>query len=100
PAPLLLVPLANGMSHTQILVMLTAAEFISALGVMMLDIAAGTIAAALIPGPLLARVSGAYTIVNYGVRPIRSPAGGAAGRAPGGAPPPPPHPPAAGPHRA
>ena len=77
PAPLLLVPLSQGLSHTQILVVLTAAEFISAMGVMMLDITGGTIAAALVPAQLRARVSGAYTIVNYGVRPVGSLAGGA-----------------------
>jgi len=78
PAPLLLVPLAGG-SHAQVLLMLFLAEFGSGLGVMILDITGGAITAALVPEGLRSRVSGAFMVVNYGVRPIGSLAGGALG---------------------
>jgi MFS family permease len=45
----------------------------------MLDISAGAIFAAIIPNRLRSRVSGAYSFVNYGVRPLGSLAGGALG---------------------
>jgi MFS family permease len=78
PAPLLLVPLAGGGDWT-ILTLLFLAEFFSGLGVMILDISAGAIKAALIPDRLRARVSGAYMVVNYGVRPVGALLGGALG---------------------
>ena len=78
PAPLVLVPLAGG-SHLQVLVMLFLAEFGSGLGVMILDITAGAISAALVPEGLRSRVAGAFMVVNYGVRPVGSLAGGALG---------------------
>jgi len=61
--------------------MLLAAQFGAGMGVMILDISAGAIFAALIPDRLRSRVSGAYTVVNYGVRPIGSLLGGALGTA-------------------
>jgi predicted MFS family arabinose efflux permease len=75
PAPLVLVPLAAG-SQPVILALLFLAEFGSGLGVMMLDIMGGVIQAALVPDRLRSRVSGAYMVVNYGVRPVGSLAGG------------------------
>jgi MFS family permease len=78
PAPLVLVPLAGGADWV-VLGLLFAAEFLSGLGVMILDITGGSIKAALVPERLLARVSGAYIVVNYGVRPVGALAGGALG---------------------
>jgi MFS family permease len=78
PAPLLLVPLASG-SRPIVLALLFLAEFGSGFGVMILDISIGSIFAALIPDRLRARVSGAYMVVNNGVRPLGSLAGGALG---------------------
>jgi MFS family permease len=78
PAPLILVPLAGGAEWT-ILGLLFAAESLSGLGVMILDITAGSIKAALVPDRLRARVSGAYMVVNYGVRPAGSLVGGGLG---------------------
>jgi MFS family permease len=75
PAPLVLVPLAGG-PHALVIVLLFLAEFGSGIGVMILDITGGSINAALVPGHLRARVQGAYTIVNYGVRPLGSLAAG------------------------
>jgi MFS family permease len=77
PAPLMLVPLARG-PHTLVIALLFLAEFCSGMGVMLLDITAGSINAAIVPPHLRSRVQGAYTIVNYGVRPLGSLAAGAA----------------------
>jgi MFS family permease len=78
PAPLLLVPLAGGADWV-VLACLFVAEFGSGLGVMVLDISVGTIFASVIPHRLRARVSGAYMVVNYGVRPLGALVGGALG---------------------
>ena len=78
PAPIILVPLAGG-AMPVILALLFLAEFGSGFGVMMLDITAGTIQQAIVPDRLRARVSGAYMVVNYGVRPVGSLIGGALG---------------------
>jgi len=78
PAPLLLIPLAGG-SRTTAAALLFGAEFLSGIGVMILDISAGAIFAACIPNALRSRVSGAYQAVNYGVRPLGSLLGGLLG---------------------
>jgi MFS family permease len=69
PLPLVLVPAAGG-PHWFVIACLFTAEFTSGVGLMMLDIMAGTISAALIPPALRSRVSGAFMVVNYGVRPL------------------------------
>jgi MFS family permease len=79
PAPLILLPVAAGMSKPVILTLLFAAEFGAGIGVMMLDITIGAILTATIPAPLRARVSGAYSTINYGLRPVGALAGGAFG---------------------
>lgn len=78
PAPMLLIPLAGGPTP-MVVGMLFAAEFLSAIGVMMLDITTGSVQTALTPQALLARVAGARRTVNYGVRPIGALLGGALG---------------------
>jgi MFS family permease len=75
PLPLVLVPAAAG-PFVVVLAFLFTARFGSGLGVMILDISIGSIFAALIPHDLRSRVSGAFTVVNYGVRPLGSIAGG------------------------
>ncbi len=80
PVPLVLVPLADG-PKPLVLAMLFLAEFGSGLGVMILDISAGSIFAALVPHRLRSRVSGAYMVVNNGVRPVGSLIGGFLGTA-------------------
>ena len=72
------MPLADG-PRWVILACLFLAEFGSGLGVMMLDISVGAIFAAVIPDRLRSRVSGAYMVVNYGVRPLGALTGGALG---------------------
>jgi MFS family permease len=78
PAPLILVPLAAG-PHWFVLVLLFCSEFASGIGLMLLDIMAGTISAGLIPQALRSRVSGAFMVVNYGVRPLGTSVGGVLG---------------------
>jgi predicted MFS family arabinose efflux permease len=80
PAPLVLVPLAGG-GRPLVLALLFLAEFGSGIGVMILDITGGVISAALVPDRLRSRVAGAYMVVNYGVRPLGSLAGGLLGSA-------------------
>jgi MFS family permease len=80
PAPLVLIPLAGG-PHWLVVVCVTAAEFCSGFGVMLLDITGGAIKAAVVPDRLRARVSGAYMVVNYGVRPLGALMGGLLGAA-------------------
>jgi MFS family permease len=75
PAPLILVPLAGGPKWV-VIACLFVSEFLSGVGLMMLDIMAGTISAGLIPAMLRSRVSGAFIVVNYGVRPLGTSLGG------------------------
>jgi predicted MFS family arabinose efflux permease len=80
PVPLVLVPAAGG-PHGLVLALLFLAEFGSGLGVMILDISIGAIFAAVIPDRLRSRVSGAYLVVNNGIRPLGALFGGALGSA-------------------
>ena len=77
-APFLLVPIAGG-PRPVVLLCLFLAELGSGFGVMLLDISAGAIFAAVIPIRLRSRVSGAYTFMNYGVRVLGSLLGGLLG---------------------
>jgi MFS family permease len=80
PAPLLLVPAARG-PHWLVIAFLFTAEFVSGIGLMLLDILAGTIQAGLVPPAVRSRVSGAFMVVNYGVRPLGTTIGGILGTA-------------------
>jgi MFS family permease len=78
PAPLILVPAAGG-PHWFVLGLLFVSEFLSGIGLMLLDIMAGTISAGIVPPALRSRVSGAFMVVNYGVRPLGTTLGGLLG---------------------
>jgi predicted MFS family arabinose efflux permease len=78
PLPLVLIPLADG-SRPVVIGMLFAAEFLSSLGVMILDIAVGSLQTAATPLARLSLVKGAHRTVNYGVRPIGALLGGVLG---------------------
>jgi MFS family permease len=78
PAPLILVPAAGG-PHWFVLGLLFVSEFLSGVGLMLLDIMAGTISAGTVPAALRSRVSGAFMVVNYGVRPLGTTLGGILG---------------------
>jgi len=75
PLPLLLVPLAPGPPGLS-MALLTAAEFGSGVGVMVLDVGLGSVQAAVIPDQLRSRVWGAILFVNWGVRPLGALGGG------------------------
>ena len=78
PAPLLLVPAARG-PHWLVVTCIFVAEFVSGIGLMLLDSLAGVLQAGLVPPPLRSRVSGAFMVVNYGVRPLGTSVGGVLG---------------------
>jgi MFS family permease len=80
PLPLLLVPAAEG-SQPVVLAMLFVAEFLSGLGVMILDINASAFMTALTPDRLRSRTTGAFNFVNWGIRPLGALLGGALGSA-------------------
>lgn len=75
PAPLLLVPVAAGVPNL-VVPLLAVAEFFNGVGLMLLDVGLGALYAAAVPDQLRARVSGAFLLVNYGVRPIGALGGG------------------------
>ncbi len=78
PAPLALVAVAGGPVWMAVTVV-AAAEFLSGLGVMIFDINLNSIQVSVIPDGLRSRVSGAYTTVNYGCRPLGAFIGGVLG---------------------
>lgn len=78
-APLALVPLAASARSGTVLVLLFTAELVSGFGVMVLDISVGSIFAAVIPGSVRSRVTGAFLAINYGTRPPGALLGGVLG---------------------
>ncbi|NHA66962.1 MFS transporter [Phycicoccus flavus] len=74
-APLAAMPLAQG-GQLGKAVVLGAVECVSAFGVMLFDIPANAVKTVVIPDAVRARVSGAFTTVNYGVRPLGAASGG------------------------
>ncbi len=76
PASIAIVTLAGGPLWARAGA-LALAEFFSGLGVMWFDINMNSVMATVIPHHLRARVSGAFSAVNYGVRPIGALTGGA-----------------------
>jgi MFS family permease len=79
--PALLVPLAPRGAVTPAVVVLTAAELLSTLGVMLFDINNNSLTALLVPYRLRARASGTIRFFAYGIRPLGALAGGALGSA-------------------
>jgi MFS family permease len=73
-----LVPLATGPEAARA-VFVAAAEFFSGVGVMLYDIPNNSLQAAVTPDGARSRIAGAYTTINYGVRPIGAVAGGVLG---------------------
>jgi predicted MFS family arabinose efflux permease len=76
PAPLLLIPLMAGAPSGMVAPAVAVAEFLNGVGVMVLDVGLGALYASMVPNALRARVSGAFLLVNYGIRPIGALAGG------------------------
>jgi len=80
PAPLILIPIASG-SELQLGLMLGAAEFFSAVGVMIFDVTAASMHFMRTPDRVRVRMSATFKFVNYGIRPIGALLGGALGTA-------------------
>jgi predicted MFS family arabinose efflux permease len=80
PLPLVLVPIASG-SELVVALMLGTAEFLSAVGVMILDVTGGSLMLLRTPHRVRARMSGTFRFVNYGVRPLGALIGGGLGTA-------------------
>ncbi|MDX2558810.1 MFS transporter [Streptomyces sp. TX20-6-3] len=78
--PLVLIPLADGPLPLVVFVLFVA-EFLSCVGVMIVDIAAGSFQMALIPDAVRARVMGAFRTLNHGFRPLGALVGGFLGTA-------------------
>ena len=74
-APFALMPLAAGPTWSRAGV-LALVEFISALGVMCLDIPLNALMTAVTPDGVRSRVTGAFSTINYGIRPLGAIAGG------------------------
>jgi len=75
PAPALLVPLAGG-GHARAAVLLTAAEFLAGIGVMIYDVNDNTLRAIRVPYRLRGRASGSNRFLTYGIRPLGALTGG------------------------
>jgi MFS family permease len=75
PAPLAIVAAAGGPLWLRA-VALAGAEFLSGIGVMLFDINLNALKTTVIPDGLRGRVAGAYSTVNYGIRPLGALAGG------------------------
>ncbi|WP_405974656.1 MFS transporter [Streptomyces sp. NBC_00988] len=75
PAPFALIAAATGPTWAR-LGTLGAAEFLSAFGVMLLDVNLNSLQTSVVPDGLRSRVAGAYSTVNYGVRPLGALIGG------------------------
>jgi Na+/melibiose symporter-like transporter len=74
-APVALLPLADG-PHWARAGVLALVEFIGGLGVMWLDVPLNSLQTAVIPDEVRSRVAGAFSTVNYGVRPLGAVLGG------------------------
>lgn len=75
PAPIALMAAASGPLWLRAGV-LAAAEFLSCIGVMLFDVNLNALNVAVTPDGMRARVAGAYSTVNYGIRPLGAVLGG------------------------
>ncbi len=77
-APMALLPLAAG-SDLAKAALLGGVELVSGLGVMLFDINLNALQTAVTPDEMRSRVAGAYSTVNYGIRPLGAVLGGLSG---------------------
>ncbi|MFF2326980.1 MULTISPECIES: MFS transporter [unclassified Streptomyces] len=75
PAPIALAAAAGGPLWLRAGA-LAAAEFLSGFGVMLFDVNLNSLQAAVIPDGMRSRVAGAYSTINYGIRPVGAVVGG------------------------
>jgi MFS family permease len=79
-APFAFIPLAGGPVWSRAAT-LALVEFVSAFGVMCFDVPLNALMTAVTPDPVRSRVVGAFSTVNYGIRPAGAIAGGLLGDA-------------------
>jgi MFS family permease len=77
-APIALIAAAGGPVWARV-GMLATAEFVSGFGVMLLDVNLNSLQTTVVPDDMRSRVSGAFSSVNYGVRPLGALVGGLLG---------------------
>ncbi|MFJ6851623.1 MFS transporter [Streptomyces sp. NPDC091271] len=75
PAPLAIAAAADGPLWLRAGA-LAATEFLSGFGVMLFDVNLNSLQAAVIPDGMRSRVAGAYSTINYGIRPVGAVVGG------------------------
>ncbi|SBT42790.1 MFS transporter [Micromonospora auratinigra] len=80
PAPLALAAFVSGPTWTRVTA-LAAIELVSSVGVMLMDIPVNALLTAVTPDDARGRRAGAYSAVNYGIRPIGALVGGWLGTA-------------------
>jgi MFS family permease len=73
-----IVPFAGGSTLTKA-VFFAAAEFVSGVGIMLFDVNLNAVQTTVTPDALRSRSSGAFSTVNYGIRPIGAVVGGVLG---------------------
>lgn len=78
PLAMGIVVFADGPTWTKVAV-LALAEFVSGVGVMLFDVPLNAIKTSVTPDSMRSRVAGAFSTINYGVRPLGALAGGALG---------------------
>ncbi|MFD1924903.1 hypothetical protein ACFSK2_31140 [Streptomyces beijiangensis] len=75
PAPIALIAAADGPMWARTGA-LGAAEFLSGFGVMLFDVNLNSLQTSVIPDGMRSRVAGAYSTLNYGIRPLGAVTGG------------------------
>jgi MFS family permease len=78
PASIALVAVAGGPLWARV-ALVAGAEFFSGIGVMLFDVNLNALQATVIPDGLRSRVSGTFSTINYGVRPLGALTGGVLG---------------------
>ncbi|WP_248962938.1 MFS transporter [Sphaerisporangium perillae] len=78
PAPIAIAAAADGPVWVRAGA-LAAAEFLSGIGVMLFDVNLNSLQTAVIPDGMRSRVAGAFSMINYGVRPVGAVVGGLLG---------------------
>jgi MFS family permease len=78
PLPILIAAAATGPDWRTV-TLLGVSEFLSGAGVMLFDVNLNSLQASVIPDEMRSRVAGAFSTINYGVRPFGSLVGGVLG---------------------
>lgn len=79
--PFALLPVAQGTSQPTKIVILATVQFISSAAVMYFDVNLNALQTTVIPDGMRSRVAGAFSTVNYGIRPLGAIIGGLSAQA-------------------